>query len=84
MHVGLNWYQDPANILSVGRRYVDKLADFDGARMKQIVIRAEDIAERVLHIAVPPGATGAQKSALKTVIEYGKQKGGKTEVIKVP
>jgi len=47
-------------------------------------ITADDITERVLRLGVPPGATEAQKSALKRVIEYGKQKGVKVEVITVP
>ncbi|HTY24121.1 MAG TPA: hypothetical protein VMC85_13385 [Desulfomonilaceae bacterium] len=47
MHLGLKSYQDPARILSLGRRYVDKLVDFEGARMKDFEITAEkDITER--------------------------------------
>ena len=84
MHLRLNSYQDPAKILSVGRRYVDKLADFDGATIGRIKIMAEDITERVLRLGVPPEATEAQKSALKSLIEYGKQKGITVEVISVP
>jgi hypothetical protein len=42
------------------------------------------VADRVLRLGVPPGATKAQKSALKSLIEYGKQNGVKVEVIRVP
>ena len=84
MHLGLKSYQDPAKILSKGRNYVDKLAKFDGARMRHIEITAEHIEERVLSLGVPPGATKAQESALKSLIEYGKQHGVKVEVIRVP
>jgi len=77
-------YQDPAKILSQGRKYIDQVADFDGCTMGDIVIRAEHITERVLRLAVPPGATEAQKSALRSLIEYGKQNGVKVEVIRVP
>jgi hypothetical protein len=84
MHLGLNSYQEPAKILSQGRKYVDNLVNFDGARMGEDVIRAEDITERVLRIGVPPGATDAQKSALKSLIQYGKQNGVKVEVTRVP
>jgi hypothetical protein len=84
MHLGLKSYQDPAKVLSVGRRRVDQLVNFHGARMKDIIITDEDITERVFRLGVPPGATEAQKSALKSLIEYGKQKGITVEVISVP
>ncbi len=84
MHLRLNSYQDPARILSQGRKYVDQVANFGGARMGDLHITAEHITQRVLRLAVPPGATKAQKSALKSLIEYGKQNGVKVEVIRVP
>ena len=85
MHLGLKSYQDPARILSLGRRYVDKLVNFEGATMKDVEIIADkDIGERVLRLAVPPGATDVQRSALKSLVEYGKQNGVKVEVVRVP
>jgi len=84
MHLGLKAYQDPANILSQGRMPVDKVANFTGARMGGRIITIKDITDRVLRLGVPPGATEVQKSALKGLIEYGKQKGVKVEVIRVP
>lgn len=84
MDLRLNSYQDPEKILSVGRTYVDKLANFEGASMRKIIISAEDIPERVLLLAVPPGARDAQNSALQWLIKYGRQKGVKVEVIRVP
>jgi hypothetical protein len=84
MHLGLKWYQDPAQILSQGRKYVDQVANFSGARMREFDIAAEDITERVLRLGVPPGATEAQESALKSLIKYGKQNGVKVEVMRVP
>ena len=84
MHLGLKSYQDPAKILSKGRDYVDQVANFDGAIMGEFRIRAEHITERVLRLGVPPGDTEAQKSALKSLIQYGNQKGVKVEVIRVP
>jgi hypothetical protein len=84
MHLNLDYYQDPAKVLSVGRKYVDKLVNFDGAVMGETVIRREDIAEKVLRLGVPPGGTEAQKSALKSLIQYGNPKGVKVEVIRVP
>jgi hypothetical protein len=77
-------YKDPAKILSLGRKYVDQVADFSGADLGDIHLRAEHITERVLRLGVPPGATDAQKSALKSLIEYGRQNGVKVEVIRVP
>ena len=71
-------------ILSQGRRYVDQVTNFSGARMGEDVIRAQDITERVLRLGVPPGATVGQKSALKSLIEYGKRNGVKVGVSRVP
>ena len=68
----------------MGRRYVDKLVDFEGARMGKTVVKVDDRTEKVLRLGVPPGATDAQKTALKSLIEYGKQNGVKVEVIRVP
>jgi hypothetical protein len=84
MDIRLQSYQNSATILSRGRKHVDQIANFSGARMKDIIITTEDITERVLRLGVPPGATEAQKSALKSLIEYGKQHGVKVEVIRVP
>lgn len=84
MHLGLKSYQDPAKILSQGRKYVDQVANFGGASTKRMDISAKDITERFLLLGVPPGATKAQNSALKSLIEYGKQHGVKVEVIRVP
>jgi hypothetical protein len=84
MHLGLKSYQDPAKFLSQGRKYVDQIANFGRASMRDIDIRAEHITERVLRLGVPPGATKAQESALKSLIEYGKRHGVKVEVIRVP
>jgi hypothetical protein len=84
IHLNLDYYQDPAKILTAGRKYVDKLIDFDGAVMGNIRIRNQDIGARVLRLGMPPGATDAQKSALKSVIEYGERNGVKVEVIRVP
>jgi len=84
MHLSLKSYQDPVKIFSKGREYVNQVANFRGARMGTRRITADDITERVLRLGVPPGATEAQKWALKRVVEYGKQKGVKVEVITVP
>jgi hypothetical protein len=84
MHLGKRTYQNPANILSKGRKYINEVANFSKARMGKIEITAEQIKQRVLRLGVPPGATKAQKSALKSLIEYGKQKGVKVEVIQLP
>jgi len=84
MDLRLKSYQDPAKILSQGRKYVDQVANFEGAIMRDFDIAAKDITERALRLGVPHGATKAQKSALKSLIEYGKQNGVKVEVITVP
>ena len=45
---------------------------------------SKNITERVLRLAVPPGATEVQKAALRRVIGYGKENGVRVEVIRVP
>ncbi len=84
MNLHTKTYQDPAGILPLGRRYVDKVANFRGAIMRDFDIRAEHITERVLRLAVPPGGTKAQQSALRSLVEYGTQHNVRVEVIRVP
>ncbi|MEW6350271.1 MAG: hypothetical protein AB1646_14485 [Thermodesulfobacteriota bacterium] len=84
MDLRAKFYQDPAGILSVGQKYVDKLVKFRGAIRRPIEISADEITERVLRLAVPPGATKAQRSALRSLTEYGRQNNVTVEVIRVP
>ena len=84
MDLRLKWYQDPANILKTGRGCVRKIVNFNGASMKGIKIKADQISERVLRVGVHPEFTEAQESALKSLVTYGKQQGVKVEVFKVP
>jgi hypothetical protein len=83
MDLRLNSYQNPAKILSQGRQYVDQVANFGKEGIGGNGI-ASKVTERVLQLGVPPGASEAQKSALKGLIEYGKQNGVKVEIIRVP
>ena len=84
MHLWAKSYQDPAKVLSQGKKYVDQLVNFRGASMGEIDIVVDHTTPRVLRLAVPPGATEAQKSALRRVIGYGKENGVRVEVIRVP
>jgi hypothetical protein len=83
MDVRLKSYQDPAKVFSQGRKYVDQVANFDETILKDNGITSK-VTERILRLGVPPGAADAQKSALKSLIEYGKQNGVKVQVIRVP
>jgi hypothetical protein len=84
MDLRLKSYQTAEQILSRGRGYVHKVAKFNGARMKELEITADQITERVLRLGVYPEFSKVQEAALKGLIQYGKKFGVKVEVFKVP
>jgi hypothetical protein len=84
MDLGAKTYNFPGEIARIGRTYIDKVADFQGARWAGMNIEAENITGRALDLAVPPGATEAQRAALQGLIEYGAQNGVKVRIITVP
>jgi hypothetical protein len=64
-------YQDAKTLEQVGRDYVNKIADFKGRKWAGAEVKSKDIQSRVLEIAVPPGATAAQRKALQEIIDHG-------------
>jgi hypothetical protein len=84
MDLRLKSYQTAEQILSRGRGYVHKVANFKGASMGEIDIAADKIAERVLRLGVHPEFNQVQEAALKSLIQYGRKFGVKVEVFKVP
>jgi hypothetical protein len=84
MDLGSRMYQDPGKFARIGRGYIDKVADFQGARWARVNIEPENMTARVLDLAVPPGATEAQQAALQGLIEYGAQNGVKVRIITIP
>ncbi len=55
--------------------YIDKMAEFKGANWGGENIIRRDIQERVLHVAVPRGATEVQSEVLATMARYADEKG---------
>jgi hypothetical protein len=61
-------YQDGARLAQTLTRYVNKLLNYKGSSMGDIVIESSDIKRRVLSLAIPKGATTeAQRAAIETV-----------------
>ncbi|WP_425057392.1 hypothetical protein [Sphingomonas leidyi] len=65
-------------------RYVDKVADFNGARWAGKTIRQSEISGRALDVAVPHSGTAAQQATLNQIIKYGSTKGVTVNVIRYP
>lgn len=74
---------DPAEVLRLGREYVDLLAEFTGGQRVGVRIEATQIKTKVLEIAVPPGATSAQTGALHELVVYGASKRIRVVLIEV-
>ena len=51
MDLGAKTYQDPGEIARIGRGYIDKVADFQGARWGRVNIEPENITGRALDLA---------------------------------
>ena len=77
-------------ITNTGRGYIDAVAGFQGAsRISQATgatttITSSQIAGRALDLAVPPGVSAAQRTALNGLIEYGRQRGVTVNIIELP
>ena len=84
MDLSSKTYSNPGEIGRIGQGYIDKVADFQGARWDRVNIAPGDITGRALDLAVPPGATEAQQSALQGLMEYGENAGVKVRIITVP
>ncbi|MBL8820741.1 MAG: hypothetical protein JNL58_32265, partial [Planctomyces sp.] len=77
-------YSDIRNITSTGRRYIDSVATFQGRKWAGVNIRLCDISARNLYLAVPVGATQAQRQALQDLVTYGTQNGVTVRIVVVP
>ena len=75
-------YQNTIKLSHTLRKYVDKVARFEKGRVGQDVITLDKIKGRALDLAVPRGATLAQKQILKNAVEYGLTKNVTVNVIK--
>lgn len=78
-------YQDTGALTSRLERYVDKVAEFRGKSFDGVTIRARDVTQRVLHIAIQPGvATADQRAVLQQLAQYGENRGVRLIVTEVP
>jgi filamentous hemagglutinin len=66
---------NPSQIYSTLRGNIDSVADFEFARLSTTEIRAENILQRVLTVAVPSGTTPAQWDQIAKAIQYGQSRG---------
>ncbi|MDT0118394.1 hypothetical protein Q9R20_15520 [Microbacterium sp. PRF11] len=75
--LGAATYQSDKALTRLLTGYIDKTAGFMGAAWGGERIIARDVAERVLHVAVPRGATEAQSTVLASMAQYAEQNGVK-------
>jgi contact-dependent growth inhibition (CDI) system restriction endonuclease-like protein len=68
-------YQSAARLLSRVNRYVDDLANFEGAQLGKCIVTKEEIVTRRVRLAVPRDAiTDAQREALQRAIDSAQAK----------
>jgi hypothetical protein len=66
-------YQNAARLTSVLSGYADKLSQFQGGAVGQTVVRAGDVATKVLEVVIQKGvATPEQMAAIQKAVEYAK------------
>jgi RHS repeat-associated protein len=63
-------YQSGSALLSRLTGFVDKLASFSGGRAPDVVVRGEEVMQKVLEVVVPKGATQAQLDILEQAAAY--------------
>jgi hypothetical protein len=78
-------YQNSASLASKLRGYVDSVADFKGASWDGTAIRARDVSQRVLQVAIQPGVeSSAQRAVFERLEQYATSKGVKLVISEVP
>src|SRR5262249_16779233 len=77
-------------ITNTGRGYIDSVRAFQGAsRTNQATgvtttITSNQITCRALDLAISPGATEAQRTALNGIVQYGRDRGVTVNLIEIP
>ena len=66
---------NPSQIYSSLRGNIDAVADFESARLSNTIVKAEEISQRVLEVAIPAGTTPAQWDQIAKAIQYGQGRG---------
>ncbi len=69
-------YQSAARLTSALNRYINKLAEYEGSALENLVITNADITSRTLNIAVPRGSvTSVQRIAIDAAKVYAERLG---------
>jgi filamentous hemagglutinin len=74
-------YRNAAAISHVGQGYIDKVAQFQPRPWAGARIKVSEIQGLSMELAVPPGATTAQRQALHGLIEYGRSRGVTVRIV---
>jgi len=74
-------YQDPGALEARLERYVDKLAEFNGAQRGETNIKSTDISGRTLDLVIPRGSmTSSQRDVIERVKDYARSRGNPVEI----
>jgi filamentous hemagglutinin len=84
MDLGAASYQNISTLTSKVTGYVNTLANWQGTRWGGFVVEASDIVAREVLLAVPPGATEAQMTALQQLQQWATTVGVTLNITVVP
>jgi len=77
-------YQNISTLSGVVRRYVNTLANWQGAQWGGVEIKSSSILARELLLAIPPGASEAQLAALQELQQWSTSVGVTLNIVVVP
>jgi filamentous hemagglutinin len=83
MDLGAPTFENVAAITRTGQGYIDKVASFKPKPWAGVDIKPSQITGRGLDLAVPPGATAAQRQALLDLVQYGRTKGVSVKIVEL-
>ena len=66
---------NPSQTYSLLRGNIGSVADFESSRLSNTIVKAEEISQRVLEVAIPAGTTPAQWDQIAKAIQYGQSRG---------
>jgi hypothetical protein len=77
-------YQNTTKLRHTLTKYVDKVAKFNGGEVNELnKIVYKQIKGRALDIAIPKGASAAQKQIMKEIVDYGLTKDVMVNIVKI-
>jgi hypothetical protein len=84
LDLGAPTYQmRPNRVFGTVRRYIDQVAEFDGAQVLDFAIRPWEIRSRVLELAVPPGVSAEHSDVLRALGRYAERQGVALKVLEI-